>query len=281
MSNVSIATERMTLQTGLTIAYYDSDVHPETHAGKSGEKPAVVMLHGFCGSSAYWEQVVPLLQPHLRVIAPDLRGHGRSGIAGTEAPSIDRYADDVALMLEQLQPGPVFLLGHSLGGYITLAFADKYASKLAGFGLIHSTPLPDSPEAKAGRDKAVETVRTLGVAAFVEGLVPKLFAPGSKERLPFAVEQALAIGRETSAAGVEQAALAMKERPDRTGTLQNSPLPILLAAGKHDGVIPPERTFMKEGNNVQQVLLEQAGHMGMYEQPGKLAEAIRQFAGRE
>ncbi|MFD1954161.1 alpha/beta fold hydrolase [Paenibacillus thailandensis] len=275
MSAISLSNRSMTLNNGVTIAYYDSEPEPQPGV----RKPVAVLLHGYCGSSAYWERVVPLLAGGIRIIAPDLRGHGLSGTAEEEGGTIEMYAQDAAEMIERLDIGKAYLLGHSLGGYIALAVAELYAGKLAGFGLIHSTPLPDSEEAKAGRDKAVATIRGQGVSAFVEGLVPKLFAPSVRSERADDLERALAIGRGTSGLGAVQAAIAMRSRPDRTGTLTRLDMPVLLVAGKQDGVVPPEKTFMSEGPGVTPVMLDNAGHMGMYEEPDKLAEAVLSFAG--
>lgn len=273
MSAISIANQRFTLKDGVSIAYYDSE------PASGVQRPALVLLHGFCGSSAYWERIVPLLQGHIRVIAPDLRGHGLSETDDAESGAMAIYADDVAELLEQLHIKQAYVLGHSLGGYITLAFTENHADKLAGFGLVHSTSLPDSEEAKQGRDKAAQTIREEGVAAFVSALVPKLFAPDNKAAMAEELERALTIGRGTSAAGAVQAALAMKQRPDRTDVLKRSELPVLLVAGESDGVVPPEKTFLKEDPNVTLTLLANAGHMSMYEQTDKLADAVRTFTG--
>lgn len=117
---------------------------------EQGQGEAVVLLHGFCGSSAYWEYIIPELERDYRVLAPDLRGHGDSAVSvGTY--SMDLFAEDIKQMLDAPDISEATLLGHSLGGYVTLAFAEKYSDRLKAFGLIHSTGLPDAESARASR----------------------------------------------------------------------------------------------------------------------------------
>lgn len=238
-----------------------------------GQGEVIVLLHGFCGSSAYFEQVIPLLSGSYRVIAPDLRGHGASD-APLGAYSIDQMADDVLALLNALEISEVYLLGHSLGGYITLSFAQRYASRLKGFGLIHSTGYPDSDEAREKRLQSVSTIQNDGITAFVDALVPGLFAPGAAPQL---LERAKEIGYKTAPLGAAGAALAMRERPDRRDVISASALPVLLVAGAEDGLVPAERTFTSDKANVTKATISGAGHMSMYEAPERLSEIIRAF----
>ncbi|MUT68457.1 alpha/beta fold hydrolase [Paenibacillus sp. NEAU-GSW1] len=266
----SIAGQRITLASGSELAYYDS----AKDGDRTGNEQTVILLHGFCGSSAYWELAAPLLARHARVIAPDLRGQGLSSASGEGPYSMELYADDVAGLMDSLNIEKACLLGHSLGGYITLAFAEKYGDKLNAFGLVHSTPLPDTETAKENREKAAAAIRKDGIAAFVDGLVPKLFAPSSDAAL---IERAKQIGYGTSVAGAIGAALGMKARQDRSGVLESTALPLLLLAGVSDQIVPREKTHVVNGPHVTQALLSEAGHMGMLEQPEAFAEAVLSF----
>src|SRR3954464_4403577 len=137
-----------------------------------GEGKPIVLLHGFCGSSAYWSDALPDLSEHYRVIAPDLPGHGDSKTT-LENYSIADIADILKELLDQLNIGLVAMFGHSLGGYITLAFAEKYSDSLTGFSLVHSTAYPDSDEAKKGRTANIEKVNNEGINTLIDGLIPK------------------------------------------------------------------------------------------------------------
>ncbi|WP_042170795.1 alpha/beta fold hydrolase [Paenibacillus gorillae] len=270
MSKESIAQHGVRLDNGIGLAYYDS--------GDQGpDKPVLVLLHGFCGSSAYWERVVSSLEQHARIIAPDLRGQGDSPPSGDGPYTMELYAADLAGMLQRLNIPHVTLLGHSLGGYVTLAFAELHPDKLQAFGLIHSTPMPDSEAAKVNRDNAAAAIRKDGIIPFVDGLVPKLFAPDSRDSMAEQVGRAKEIGYGTSEAGAVGAALGMKERPDRNAVLAATKLPLLLLAGELDPIIPVEKTLVIDGENVTQVILKGAGHMGMLEQPDAFIQAVTDF----
>src|SRR5690606_35851185 len=118
----------------------------------------------------------------LRVIAPDLRGHGESA-APEGVYSMESLADDVRKLLDHLGLQRVVLLGHSLGGYVTLAFAERYPERLAGFGLLHSTAFPDTEESRENRLRMAEIARRRGSAPVIDNLVPKLFSPANREKM--------------------------------------------------------------------------------------------------
>jgi pimeloyl-ACP methyl ester carboxylesterase len=245
-----------------TIAYIDK-----------GEGQAIVLLHGFCGSSVYWEGVITLLAESYRVIAPDLPGHGQSTIP-TEAYSIEACADTISDFLDGLNIQLVTMFGHSLGGYITLSFAEKYSERLNGFSLIHSTAFPDLEEAKKGRLANVEKIKESGIHPIIDGLVPKLFSPdnlGEKY-----VETVKEIGYSTAPEGAIRTLIAMKERPDLTSVLEATQLPVLLVAGDQDQIIPAEKTFSVSKATFKQALID-SGHMSMYESPDELIKEIKGF----
>ncbi|AJY77766.1 alpha/beta fold hydrolase [Paenibacillus beijingensis] len=271
--NRSIANHTLTLPGGTRLAYMDSG------RGSAGRGPSrtIVLLHGYCGSSAYWEQLLPCMDKNVRMIAPDLRGHGNSSAPKADKYRIEDFAEDIAQLLDMLDPGPVLLLGHSLGGYITLAFAGHYPDRLEGFGLIHSTALPDSEEAKGNRDKAAAAIKERGMEPFVDGLVPKLFAPVHQASMAEAVQRVKEIGYGTDPGGAAASALGMKERPGRINVLEETALPVLIVAGSEDGIVPPEKAFLVERPSIARHVLEGSGHMGMIEEPQELAAIIRQF----
>lgn len=243
---------------------------------EQGSGETIVLLHGFCGSSAYWREVIPQLAQHFHVIAPDLRGHGDSDApAGTY--SMELFADEIAALLHQLAIAKATLVGHSLGGYIALAFAEKHADKLNAFSLVHSTAYPDDEKGKEGREKAIESIEQNGMEPFIRGLVPKLFAPAHLTAMPEKVELAKRIGLDANPQGAINTLRGMKERPDRNQVIKLSNVPVLLVAGSEDQIIPVEKTFFVDGPHIDKVLLPQAGHMSLYEAPDKLCEAILTF----
>jgi pimeloyl-ACP methyl ester carboxylesterase len=239
-----------------------------------GEGKPIVLLHGFCGSSAYWSQVIPVMSKNYRVIAPDLPGHGGSTTA-LRNYSISDIADMINEFLRELDIDKVTMFGHSLGGYISLAFAEKYSNSLNGFSLVHSTAFPDSEEAKQGRSTNMEKVKQDGIKMLIDGLVPKLFAPDHLEETY--VDTAIRIGYSTPPEGAIHTLGAMRDRPDRNNVLESTSLPVLLIAGEKDQIIPPEKTFSVSKANIKQTIIKDSGHMSMYEQPGELIGAIKDF----
>ncbi|MBT2655743.1 alpha/beta hydrolase [Bacillus sp. ISL-18] len=239
-----------------------------------GKGQPIILLHGFCGSSAYWSEVVPVLSEYYRVIAPDLPGHGDSK-THLENYSIEDIADILKEFLDKLNIGQAAMFGHSLGGYITLAFAEKYSQSLSCFSLVHSTAYPDSEEAKKGRTANIEKVNHEGIKTLIDGLVPKLFSPEHLNEEY--VETAKQIGYRTPPEGAIHTLGAMRDRPDRNSVLESTSLPVLLIAGEQDQIIPSEKTFSVSKANIKQTIIKDSGHMSMYEHPRELIAAIKDF----
>lgn len=243
----------------------------------------VVLLHGYCGSSQYWDAVVPLLAAEYDVIVPDLRGHGESPAPEQQVYTMEQLADDTAALLDRLGLSQAYVIGHSLGGYATLAFAERHPGRLLGFGLVHSTSLPDTDAGKEGRIKAADQIRAEGVRPFVDGLIPKLFVQEHQQRPDIAsqIAHAKEIGYGTSPRGAIGCAMGMRERPDRTHVLQRTQLPVLLLAGERDEVIPPARRFPVETRpNIMTATLPDTGHMSMMEDPAACAQVLLDFLNR-
>jgi 3-oxoadipate enol-lactonase len=243
---------------------------------EQGKGKVVILLHGFCGSSAYWDELLPLLPDQYRWMMPDLRGHGESGAPAGDY-TMDAFATDLAQLVKGLELGPVIMLGHSLGGYITLAFAEKYPELLSGYGLIHSTGFPDNEAGKEGRLKSITTIEEKGLSVFIEGLIPKLFAPDHLKSMPEAVAKAKRIGEETDPQAAIRTLQGMRTRPDRNHVLAEAKVPVLLVAGEQDQIIPVERTFSVSSGLITQVQINAAAHMSMVEAPQSLVEAIETF----
>lgn len=260
-----MARNRLTLNNGLEVSYLDE-----------GQGVPLLLLHGYCGSGGYWDDVLPLLSAHARVVAPDARGHGETAATGGTY-TMEQLAEDALQLMDALNIGQAFVLGHSMGGYTALALAERASDRLLGLGLLHSTTFADDDNGKANRDKVAERISREGMQGHIRDLVPKLFSTDNLTPLQAQVGRALAIGFGTSAEGGIGAALGMKARPDRRGVLEALEAPILLLAGESDNVIGPDKRFPVSGPGVTHRLLEGAGHMGMMERPAAFAEAILAF----
>jgi pimeloyl-ACP methyl ester carboxylesterase len=241
-----------------------------------GNGKPIVLIHGFAGGKEYWDKVLPDLAKENRVIALDLPGHGGSGME-KESYSIEDMADVIKDFLDHLGLEKVTMFGHSLGGYITLAFAELYPQYLNGFSLVHSTANADTDEAKKGRDTNSKKILEEGPASFIDGLSKKLFSPDNLELNMDEIAETVKIGLKTSVKGLVSALTAMKNRPDRNYVLEETELPVLLAAGELDQIIPPEKTFTVDRPNIQKNIIKNSGHMSMYEKPQDLVRAMNEF----
>ncbi|HYG14602.1 MAG TPA: alpha/beta hydrolase [Bacteroidia bacterium] len=247
----------------------------------TGSGDVLVLLHGFCEDLHVWEGILPELVRY-RLVCMDLPGFGKSGLTeGKEVETLEDMATRVAVTLKMAGIEKCTLIGHSMGGYVALAFAEKYPEMLTGWGLFHSTAYPDSPEKKEDRLKQVEFVRKNGPVPYVNKLIPGLFSKSHERSLQ--TEYSLKIARECKAEGIINALLAMRQRPERIETLTNAEVPVLIVAGADDALIPLEKLSYQASlpARCQFELLENSGHMGMTEEPGesvRLLDSFMQFA---
>ncbi|MBS2969300.1 alpha/beta hydrolase [Metabacillus sp. KIGAM252] len=234
----------------------------------------VILIHGFCGSAEYWKYVIPEMAEKHRVLAVNLRGHGGSSTV-KESYGVEEMAEDIKLVMDDLKIQSASIFGHSLGGYVALAFAEKYPDSLNSFGLVHSTGFPDSEDAKLGREAGMEKIEKEGIKSFIDNLVPKLFA--EQNRSGDEADFAKQIGYHTPTTGAIAALEAMKNRPDRRSILETSDVPVLLLAGEKDEVVAPEKTFTAKGPHIYQSVLNGAGHMGMLEESDAFNNVLKDF----
>jgi pimeloyl-ACP methyl ester carboxylesterase len=263
-----------------TIAYQNSVVNYRV----TGTGQTVVLLHGFGESGTVWQPQIDFLKPHFKLIIPDIPGSGQSSFIPNA--TLDTYAEvikeiiDVEVKNTSLQQAEtVALIGHSMGGYITLAFAEKYPHYLNSFGLFHSTAFADSEEKKEARRKSIEFIKDNGVYAFLKTSIPGLFTKAYAAKYPDKITNLMEEGKNFKDAALIQYHTAMMERPDRTHVLRNFQHPILFIIGEHDTAIPlqtslqqcylPYKSFVN--------ILDQSGHMGMWEETEKANNLLLNF----
>ncbi|HSZ72729.1 MAG TPA: alpha/beta hydrolase [Cytophagaceae bacterium] len=246
-----------------------------------GKGKVVVLLHGFCEDHTLWKDYADKLSDTYYVIVPELPGFGQSSPEFGEAVSIEYYARRVHELLEQLvhTEERVTFIGHSLGGYVALAFADFYPERINGFGLFHSTAFPDSEEKKQNRDKVAQYIQDKGVPAFTDNFVEPLFYVGNRQRFQAEINVVKQQARLTSREGAVAATLAMKERSDRTSVLKETKVPVLFIAGKKDTSVPIEKSLeqchLPEKSLVY--FLDNVGHMGMIEAKEECFVVVKSF----
>ncbi len=243
-----------------------------------GKGLAVVLLHGFCEDSRIWEDFRnDLVEEKYKVVTIDFPGFGESSV--WEDVSIDDMADAVDAVIEELKQEKVIMIGHSMGGYVSLAFAEKYPEKLLGMGLFHSHPYADSEDKKQGRQKGIGFIERQGSALFVKQLIPALFAPDFVNSNAFLIEKLTFRASKYSTEGIIQALYAMKNRPDRSATLAAIKCPVLFIIGKKDMAVPAdkslEQTHLPSVSSIH--ILEKVGHMGMFEATKHTQLYLRKF----
>lgn len=244
----------------------------------SKENPAVVLLHGYLEALEIWETFVPLLSNNYFVVCVDIPGHGQSGNLG-EKQSMDDMAAVVHSVSSHLGLDNINIVGHSMGGYVALAFRKAFQSELASLCLFHSTCFADTEEKKENRDREIDLVRKGKRDFIVNKNIPMAFADENLHRLEAIIEKAKFIASRTDESGIIAVLNAMKERPDYSELLKDDSLPVLLIAGELDNYIPSEAVYkMKQlGTNFERILLDKSGHMGFMEQPEESALILTSF----
>lgn len=249
-----------------------------------GKGTPVVLLHGFGEDSRIWNIQVSFLHEHCMLIVPDLPGSGKSSLlvkeaGASDAVSIEDYADMVYTLLQTENIASCIMLGHSMGGYITLAFAEKYPAMLRAFGLVHSTAFADSEEKKTMRAKAVTTIAQYGAVAFLRNTIPNLFGKAFKETYPDKVTQLIETAAGFTVAALQQYYIAMMNRPDRCKVLAGNPLPVLFVMGTEDVAAPMEDVLQQVHlPHISYIhVLPGCGHMGMWEAPEPLNQLLLAF----
>jgi pimeloyl-ACP methyl ester carboxylesterase len=247
----------------------------------AGKGKALVLVHGFCEDHTIWSDYAQDLATHYRVIVPDLPGFGHSSPEYGEAVSVEYYARRVHELLEQLIPSAeqVIFIGHSLGGYVGLAFAELYPERINGLGLFHSTAFADNEEKKQSRDKVAQYIQDKGVPAFTDNFVEPLFYAGNRQRLAAEIDKIKQQARLTSKEGAVAATIAMKERVDRTAVLKECKVPVLFIAGKKDTSIPLEKSMEQFHFPAKSLVyfLDNVGHMGMVEEKEECLTVMKAF----
>jgi 3-oxoadipate enol-lactonase len=249
------------------------------HVVERGRGRPLLLAHGYPLDHSMWCGQLDGLSDSCRVIAPELRGFGASGVTPGTA-TMGQMADDLAQLLEALTiTEPVSFCGLSMGGYVAWQFALRHRSRLAKLILCDTRAAADSPEAATGRRKTAERVLAEGAGVAADALIPKLFAPATYQEQPQIVEATRQVILRTKPEGIAAALRGMADRPDVTSRLREIDLPTLLIGGQHDGISPPAemRQIAAQMPNARFVEIAAAGHMAPLEQPRAVNAAITEF----
>ncbi|MFY7786988.1 MAG: alpha/beta fold hydrolase [Thermoflexibacteraceae bacterium] len=249
------------------------------HYTIQGKGNTIVLLHGFCETHTIWSDFAQQLALSYQVVCIDLSGFGQSPLLAVP-PSMAAYAIAVHETLQALALKDYVMIGHSLGGYVTLSYAEQFAEHLKGFGLFNSTALADSPEKQENRNKVITALQEYGAEAFVKTFYYNLFAPNNKEKFETTIQNLIQEGKQIPTQALIAATQAMRDRKEQLSLLQKTTLPVLFIVGTEDPVIPYATVapqFALPQNAI--VHLAAYGHMGMLEAPQATLQAIRLFMG--
>ncbi len=244
----------------------------------TGTGNPVLLVHGFAEDSTIWNRQKEFLQTNHQLLIPDLRGTGHSSAMEMPA-SIEQMADDLKFILDKEAITSCTIIGHSMGGYITLAFAEKYPSLLNGFALIHSTAYADSEEKKTARTKSIDFIKQNTAYEFIKTTIPNLFADAFKQNHPLQVAELIEDGKQFSKEVLIAYTKAMIERPDRTTALKETKIPVFYFIGAEDKAVNPADALQQTAlPAICKVHVEQAiAHMGMWEATETLNKTLEEF----
>lgn len=250
-----------------------------------GKGTPVVLLHGYGEDSKIWLNQISDLAAHCFLIVPDLPGSGNSSITEKGLDewlpdmSIESLAESINQLMIAENVSSCILLGHSMGGYISLAFAELFPSKLLGLGLVHSTAYADSNEKKIVRQKSIQFIDENGGYTFFKTSMPNLFGKKFKETQGPIIEQLIDQSKNFESPILVGYTRAMMNRPDRSNVLTSANFPILFIAGPED-IAAPLKDVQEQAtlpNKSYLTILDGVGHMGMLEAPHEMNLHLTNF----
>ena len=249
------------------------------HVADSGKgDKCVVLLHGYLESMYVWDDFLPLITPEVRVITVDIPGHGITDSVA-EVHTMEMMADILHDMLDAMGIERVTMVGHSMGGYIALAFCEKYPESLDGLVLLSSTPNADTEQKVENRRREIELVRA-GKKDMLAKVAPEAgFAVQNRKRFKDYIEDLVEQVHITDDDGIVALLEGMIARKDQNEMLRESAVRQLFILGKLDNYISVEaaEVFIEKNPQAQVAWLENSGHMGFIEEPQACAEALLSF----
>ncbi len=231
----------------------------------AGKGKTLLLLHGFLENQNIWNHYREMLSKDFKVITLDLPGHGQSEMLG-ETHSMEQMAQVAMHLLELLQINEFVVVGHSMGGYVSLALADMFPQSCKGFGLFHSHALADSTEAKINRGRAINVVRE-NHKDFISGFIPDLFALKNQEIYQKEIKALQEESRLMEKEGIIAALAGMRRRTDKMRLLKNTNVPVLFIIGKKDPRTPLDMMYnqISAAQHSEVLILENVAHMGFIE----------------
>lgn len=243
-----------------------------------GSGPDVVLLHPFPANHGIWAPVAERLAGHYRLILPDLRGHGSSGV-GAGPATMGRHAADLVRLCDELEVRKAVFAGESIGGYILFEFWRRHRERVRAVALCNTRAQADTPDGRAARLKAAADVEKTGPEPFIESMIPRLLGETTRRNRPDIAQAAREMMRKSSAPGIAAVQRGMAERPDSVPTLATIDVPTLILAGEEDVLIPLADAELMQRSIARShlMVLPKAGHYAVFEQPEAAGALLREF----
>ena len=241
----------------------------------TGKGTAIVLLHGFLENKGMWDFYIPELSKKNRIITIDLLGHGETECL-SYVQTMEDNADAVHAVLSELRIRKAIFVGHSMGGYVALAFAELYPDTIKGLVLLNSTARADSEERKTNRDRAIKAVKQSFIN-FISLSIANLFSENNRERLAAVIEKVKKEALHTPLQGIVASLEGMKIRQDREVLLHLTPFPKLLILGEKDPVLNYEETKEQIENTTVKLVTFPDGHMSHIENQDQLLIVLLAF----
>ena len=265
----------------LTPHLYNYGIDELTYYDQGKGEQAILLIHGFGEDHAIWKNQIEFLSTHYRVIAPNLPGVHCKPLAlhHSQAPNIRMYVEVLHELMHHLHIEQYYIVGHSMGGYIGLSFADYYVNHVQGLLLFHSTTFEDNEAKKTSRMKVAEFIQEWGVSKYLETATPNLFGDAFKKSNPGVIQNVIESVSSISQEAMIQFVFAMRNRKAMTHLLQQHTIPVWMIAGEADLAVTIQDSLeqIKSLPSSNSLVLKEVGHMGMLEATDLVNQFIKKM----
>jgi pimeloyl-ACP methyl ester carboxylesterase len=252
--------------------------HTSIEYSDSGKGIPIVLLHGYLETHDIWDDFAEELSKYFRIISLDIPGHGKSELSNKDY-SLEKIATAINELLVFLYIEKALFIGHSMGGYIMLAYVEKYSEKVSGMVFMHSHSFADTASKATDRDREIDFILKGKFKLIVKNSIHRSFAEINENKFNIVIEKTIDQALEFKPDLVVHIINGMKNRKERTHVIEASPLPKLFIIGMKDRLLPVEKVLLcaAKAENKKVVLLEHSGHMGFIEEFEIVFKEVKQF----